>query len=328
VLYVAMTRARDHLVLSGIAGRAGARAWSSWIDPALDSPAVRPRVRRLDDAACPALPPPSPAARPGVDRARVETALRRLQAVSVPTAAPVLPLEALDALEGCDRRFQLRFVEGHREPGAGVAVPALSPRHRDARLDALRTMVAALPRSAWTAGVPDQALSAAVGRLGLTLAEAEALRLLAPVRRLGRALRPFAAEFEWSAGWAFRVRAGEAWVDGAFDLHLAGPPGEAAVRLVAGASSGSALGTAVLLQAMRERAGAGREVRAGVFAVDGEEEKVHWSASSPLEPSSVAARLAAAIALGSTLAPALERRVCEGLDCRFLRRCHPPGRGL
>ena len=64
VLYVAMTRARDRLLLSGAQGRGGQRTWASWIDPVLDTPELRARLLRVDDAAAPALPSrPRPHAR-------------------------------------------------------------------------------------------------------------------------------------------------------------------------------------------------------------------------------------------------------------------------
>jgi hypothetical protein len=34
------------------------------------------------------------------------------------------------------------------------------------------------------------------------------------------------------------------------------------------------------------------------------------------------------VELGPALADVLERRGCEALGCGFVRRCHPPERGL
>ncbi len=119
VLYVAMTRARDHLVLSGIPGRGGPRAWCAWVDPVLDTPEVRSRVRRVDDAAFPPLPPVPVANPPEINPSRTRSALRRLEPVRVRPGVAEVPVDALVPLDGCTRRFQLRFLEGHREPGAG-----------------------------------------------------------------------------------------------------------------------------------------------------------------------------------------------------------------
>ena len=327
VLYVAMTRARDRLVLSGIQGRGGPRTWASWIDAVLDTPDVRPHVRRLDDAACPALPPRALPVRPSVDPEEVRLALRRLEPVAVATTASV-PFDALEALEGCRRRFQLRFLEGHREPGLGAAPGPRSPRHRDGRLQALRNLVAAVPVEAWRTGIQDEALAAAAGRLGLTLAEAEALHLARPLRRLARALRGFTAGFSWEAGVPFRLPLGTASVHGVFDLHLAGSPGEAAVCLVPGMHPGSPASLTVLLEALRARAADGRQVRAALFGLDQEDDRLRWASDEPVSPAEVEERLQAAVALGPSLAEGLDRDGCEALGCGFVRRCHPMDRGL
>ena len=326
VLYVAMTRARDRLVLSGIQGRGGQRTWASWIDPVLDSPDLRPRVRRLDEDDCPERPPNPERERPAVDPEQVQRAFRRLEPVAAAPAASVT-LEALQALEGCGRRFQLRFLEGCREPGLGTAAESGSARHRDARLAVLRRLVGTLPPDAWRGGVQAEALVAVAGRVGLTLAETEALQLAAPLRRLARALRGFSTGFAWSSTVPFRVSLGDGSVHGAFDLLLAGPPGVAAVCLVPGRQGGGAAVT-VLLEALRGRSAENVELRAAVFPVDGDEERLHWASESPVDPRSIDARLTAALALGPGLAEGLERAACEALGCGFVPRCHPPERGL
>ena len=327
VLYVAMTRARDRLLLSGIPGRGGQRTWAGWIDPVLDSPEVRPRIRRLDDEACPALPPRTPAERTDVEPAEVRLALRRLEPVTLSPEASV-PVVALDVLEGCRRRFQLQFLEGHREPGLGAAPASASPRHRDRRIDALRDLLGALPVDAWRGGVPEEALAAAAGRVGLTLAEAEALQLARPVRRLARALRAFTGEFSWATGVTFQVRLGSASVHGVFDVLLSGAPGDAAVCLVPGGQARSAASVSVVLEALRARAPEGRQVRATLFAVDQQDERLHWASEASVSPAELEARLRSAVGLGPALADVLERRRCEALGCGFLGRCHPPERGL
>ena len=282
VLYVAMTRARDRLVLSGIQGRGGQRTWASWIDPVLDSPEVRPRVRRLDDGACPALAPQAPTAPLAVDPEQVRLALRRLEPVIASPDAS-LPFEALDAVEGCRRRFQLRFLEGHREPGLGAAPAPESPRHRDRRLEVLRQLLGALAVEAWRDGVPDGALAAAAGRVGLTLAEAEALQLVRPLRRLARMLRGFTRDSRGRLGVPFRHRLGSVTVHGTIDLHLSGAPGEAAVCLVPGKQGGSAVSESVVLEALRARAGEGRQFRAALLGVDQEDERLRWASDAPVD---------------------------------------------
>ena len=328
VLYVAMTRARDHLVLSGIPGRGGQRSWAAWLDPVLDTPQVRPRVRRVEDGDCPPLPPRPPVQPVPVDPERLRVALRRLEPATVPAEEWSVGLDAVDALAGCPRRFQLRFLEGLREPGAGVVGATLSPRHRDGRLDVLRQLLALLPRDGWAAGLPDEALGAVAGRVGLTLAEAGALDLLAPLRRLGRALRPFTADFAWSTGVPFQVALGGLLLSGRFDLHLSGTPGEAVLCVAAGARGEREATVSVLLEALRQRASEGRALRAAVFCIDGEEERIRWLSAAPVTASVLEERLVAARRLGKELAPRLDRTACEALGCGFVGRCHPPGRGL
>ena len=205
---------------------------------------------------------------------------------------------------------------------------ALGPRHRDGRLDGVRRLLAALPRDAWAAGLPEAALAAAAGRAGLTLAEAEALRLITPLRRLGPALRPFADGFAWSASVPFRVELGACAVDGAFDLLLSGDRGDAAILFVAGARSEPGGAASVMLEALHRMLGEDRQVRAAVFPLDGDEAKLRWISEPPVELAALAGQLEAALALGPTLGAALDRPACEALGCGFVARCHPPGRGL
>src|SRR5262249_62204057 len=123
------------------------------------------------------------------------------------------------------------------------------------------------------AGVPDEALAAAAGRVGLTFAEAEALQLLRPLRRVARVLRAFTTEFSWATGVPFRVQLGSTSVHGVFDLLLSGTPGDAALCLVPGAQPGSQA-VSVLLEALRARVPEGRQIRAAVLAVDRPDERL------------------------------------------------------
>jgi hypothetical protein len=124
------------------------------------------------------------------------------------------------------------------------------------------------------------------------------------------------------------VQLGTAAVHGRFDLTLTGPPGEAVVSLVPGGRAESPASLAVLLEALRARAGEGRQIRAALFAVDGDEERLRWASQPPAAPEEVEARVRAAVAAGTTLAERLERRGCEALGCGFVGRCHPSDRGL
>ena len=192
----------------------------------------------------------------------------------------------------------------------------------------LRQLIAALPVGAWRDGVTDVALAAAAGRVGLTLAEAEALQLAGPLRRLARSLRGFAADFSWAVAVPFEVQLGTGTVHGTLDLSLSGAAGEAAVSLVPGAQAESPASVTVLVEALRAQAGDGRQVRAALFALDGGEERLLWASESPVPSPDVEARLCSALAAGTSLAEHLERHRCEALGCGFVRRCHPSERGL
>src|SRR5262249_45364049 len=172
------------------------------------------------------------------------------------------------------------------------------------------------PVVGWRAGVPDAALAAAVGRVGITLAEADALQLLRPLRRLARALRAFtAAEFSWTTGVPFQVRMGGTSVQGNFDLLLSGAPGDAAVCLVPGLDGRSRAAVSGLLDALRACATEGRQLRAALFGVDQQDERLHWASEATVAPAAVEARLRSAVSLGPALADVLERRDCEALGC-------------
>jgi hypothetical protein len=262
-----------------------------------------------------------------VEPEQVRAAVGRLDPF-VASAAHSVPVEALDALEGCRRRFQLRFLEGHREPALGAAGAPDSPRHRDRRLDVIRRLLGQLAVDAWREAIPDGALAAAAGRIGLTLAEAEALQLVAPLRRLARMLHGFATGFSWMTEVPFRHPLGSLTVHGVLDLHLSGPPGDAAVCLVPGRNGNSPAAVSIVLEELRTRVAAGRQVRAALFGIDQEEERLRWASDAPVTPAEIEARLRSAVELGPPLADVLERRGCEALGCGFVRRCHPPERGL
>ena len=117
-------------------------------------------------------------------------------------------------------------------------------------------------------------------------------------------------------------------IDGAFDLLLSGDRGDAALSLVHGSRSEPGATAAVLLEALRRRAGDDRPLRAAVVSLDGSEPKLAWVSGPPVELAAVASRLDTALALGPALAAALSRPACEALGCGFLARCHPPERGL
>src|SRR5262249_17325999 len=126
----------------------------------------------------------------------------------------------------------------------------------------------------------------------------------------------------------FEVRMGNTSVQGVFDLLLSGAPGDAAVCIVPGVQPRSPASVSVVLEALRARASEGRQLRAALFGLDQQDERLHWASDATVGPVGIEARLPSAMSLGPALADALERHGCEALGCGFLRRCHPPDRGL
>ena len=84
----------------------------------------------------------------------------------------------------------------------------------------------------------------------------------------------------------------------------------------------------VVIEALRARAGEGRQVRAALLGVDQEDERLRWASDAPVDAVEIEARLRSAVELGPALAEGLERSGCEALGCGFVRRCHPLERGL
>jgi hypothetical protein len=117
-------------------------------------------------------------------------------------------------------------------------------------------------------------------------------------------------------------------VHGVLDLHLSGAPGDAAVCLVPGRHAGSPASQSIILAELRSRVEAGRQVRAAVFGIDQEDERLRWASDAPVAAVEIEARLRSAVDIGPALVDGLERRGCEALGCGFVRRCHPPERGL
>jgi ATP-dependent exoDNAse (exonuclease V) beta subunit len=330
LLYVALTRARDQLFLSGVPSRNG-RSWASWLDPVLGSADVAAHVATSTEEDSPARPAP-PLHEP--PRSEVEHALAALARLEAPPTLGVeqvtVPVEAVEDHRTCPRRFQLRHLGGHREGSGRAGSPLDSPRHRDARPELLRALLAALPANVLVEALPPKLLEPALGRLGLTAGEAEALDLLAPLRRLGRAVRGFAEGWRWEVGVPFRLNLGSIVLEGRQDLVFSNERGTAALALAFGASrsGGYPVLTSALLEALGDASSATGELRAAVVPVDGAVDGIHWSAQAPLTHAELTQAAQGALQLEEPLAPVLERTRCEALGCGFASRCHPGKRGL
>ncbi|MHB8873458.1 MAG: UvrD-helicase domain-containing protein [Myxococcaceae bacterium] len=118
-LYVALTRARDLLVLSGVDAKQKPGTWWALLDEAIGAePKLRALVRDLPTGGLP-LPAPAPCAAapttPG-DLARVDRALGRVRAPSkgLPRSA-VLPVTQLQDYFRCPRRYLYAHLVGLSE---------------------------------------------------------------------------------------------------------------------------------------------------------------------------------------------------------------------
>jgi hypothetical protein len=205
-----------------------------------------------------------------------------------------------------------------------------SLRHRDARPELVRALLAGIPVKALVEALPSSLVEPALARLGLTVGEAEALDLLDPLRRLGRAVRGFAEGWQWETGVPFRLTLGNVALEGRHDLLFSNHRGRAALALAFGPSrsGGYPVLTTALLEALGEVAPATGQVRAAVVSVDGALERIQWLAQAPLTRTELTAVARGALELEEPLAPVLERPRCEALGCGFASRCHLGKRGL
>ena len=328
VLYVALTRARDTLLLSGVAGK-NPRSWAAWVDPGLATPAVAARVAVHGDEDFPALPPPPQDALPEVDPARVQRALERVRPARPPDVAPAsLSLEALEDAAGCARRFRLRWVEGHRErPGRGAIAPT-SPRHRDAAPALARQLLAALPPASWAEGVPEALVAPALARLGLSPGEGGALGILPALRRIAPALRSLASGWRWRPAVPVVLELGEAEVRDVLPLLLEGPDGRRALTLVPGPPGieGAPATEAVLLAALGE--GEDRHLEVAAVPLEGGGPTVEWTDAPRLGQEALRSAATAAVEALRSLPPVIPVERCQALGCGFLARCHGRTRGL
>ncbi|HET7754683.1 MAG TPA: PD-(D/E)XK nuclease family protein, partial [Anaeromyxobacteraceae bacterium] len=127
LLYVALTRARDHLVLSGDPGRNGGETWRGLVEPALAAnPSLVTRVPSADARTFAAAPPvPGEIAAPAIAAEVVAppplrshgptTSPRRGLEAPVFAASPRLPVTALAEYARCPRRHAL-LRSGMAEP--------------------------------------------------------------------------------------------------------------------------------------------------------------------------------------------------------------------
>jgi ATP-dependent exoDNAse (exonuclease V) beta subunit len=213
LLYVALTRARDHLVLSG-EGSSGAESWRGLVEAALaERPDLVRRVRMCDAATAAAGPvelrgdlrPEPGAAEPAGSR--------RTAALATPPPVPAVRLSVTELAElvRCPRRHLLGRVLGLREPrGVSGAPLADDPARATARGTLAHGMLAETDLAASPLERRAQ-LAAAAARRGYDPSNPGVRKILAEVVRFsespgGRALALAAREGRLSREVPFLLR--------------------------------------------------------------------------------------------------------------------------
>jgi ATP-dependent exoDNAse (exonuclease V) beta subunit len=137
LLYVALTRARDHLVLSGEAGTVK-ECWRRHVDAALAAEPGLVRRVPVDQVLAEAAAPPA-----GVEAAR-EAPPAPPRLVAPATALPAVRLAVTEVVEyaRCPRRHLLGRVLGLPEPAGAQAAPADDPSRATARGTLAHAMLA------------------------------------------------------------------------------------------------------------------------------------------------------------------------------------------
>ena len=356
VLYVALTRARDRLILSGGEERGASDSWWCLLDARLSEDT---RLRGLvEDLDVETLPPPAESdgledVDPLEQEARVESAVRRVHEAMAPAApeVSVVGTEAVQDFATCPRRYRYVHGLGLRAQGApweappreslpylereSWGSPAPSPASR--ALSLLRVVdfrVAQAPAperrahletlvhgAGWDEG--EDGVEKALATVERFLGTAFARRLAAsPTTSVHRAL-PFVLALPGSEA---------ASLEGEVDLLWETPTGEARVvafkpgkRHPRGAEA-HAESLSALLLASRRLVREGVSVQVGV-AFLGEDVPEPEFPSLPTDLGTIAERLRAAaralvVADVGGRWPGKERAVCESLGCGFAEHCH------
>ena len=330
LLYVALTRAQDRLVLSG--GGPSPEAWRSRLESVLEAPDVAPFVRHLGLLDIPETAPEALAPQDGGDR---EAALAQLRRIRTPLSLRFqgVPLEAteLEDFHRCPRRAWLLHAAGLL-PGRGDEGPVtfsaeLPVRHVAARSSLLARLAALLTPADWAAGVPDAALSPHLAVLGLSLGEARALRLLAPLKALAatRALKEALASGTAAPTGEVCLEAGPALLLCRATLGWQDVGGQHRLLLVPGplpplGLEAFGVTTSVLWHAA---AGAGGPRRVGLSFVDSPDAEARWLLAAPLSREALATEAEAFLRAADGVPGSLPVARCEALGCGFRPRCHP-----
>jgi ATP-dependent exoDNAse (exonuclease V) beta subunit len=353
LLYVALTRARDRLLLSGGKERGASDSWWCLLDERLrDDPRLRGLVEDVDVET---LPPPQEAepeeAEPSEQEARIEAAVQRVYEDTAPAEPEmaVVGVEAVRDFLACPRRYRYVHRLGLRAEGTPWEAPP-------------RESLPYIERDAWGAPAPSPAsrMLALLRVVDFRLAQASASERRAHLETLVReagwdegedGVGEALATVERFLGTAFARRLATAPVssvhralpfvltlpgptalEGEVDLLWETPAGEARVvafrpgkRHPRGAEA-HAESLAALLLASRRLVKEGVPVQVGLaFLGEDMPEPEFPLLSGDLDSlaerlQSAARALVAADVIGQW--PGRERPACEALSCGFAERCH------
>jgi ATP-dependent helicase/nuclease subunit A len=331
LLYVALTRAQDRLVLSG--GAPSAESWRSRLEPALADPDVAPFVRQLqlED-----IPEAAPLAQPAAHAADTETALAELSRIRAPLR-PVwkgVPLEAsvLEDFRRCPRRHWLLREAGLPPAPTEASVVAvagqLPVRHVGGRVSLLACLVARFSASDWASGVPDSALAPHLAVVGLSLGEGRALGLFAPLRALAstRALKEAVASGTLVSVGDLGLDVGPALLSSrSATLGWTDAGTRSVLVLVSGTPPPVGLEAFAVTTALRWHAHAapGVQLRVGVSFVDAPDAEPRWTDAAPLSLAELARQARALLESRNGVSHQRPLPVCEELACGFRSRCYP-----
>lgn len=202
----------------------------------------------------------------------------------------------------------------------------LPVRHPAARGPLLASLAARLSVADWAAGVPDSALLPHLSVVGLSLGEARALGLVAPLRALASTavlasavasgvLRP-RVQFALPAGPAVLLaQATWVWsVDGRLQVLLLVPGVRQALSAEAFAVTSSVLWHAAEASSARPRV--------GLSFVDAPDAEPFWVEEAPLSRTQLGLAATELLAADAGLPEGRPLAVCEALGCGFRSRCH------
>jgi len=328
LLYVAVTRARDLVVLSGRAAPSQ-ESWRMFIDQVAAEAVERGLLRIVSSVAAP-IQPPEHAGEPAPLSDELRALVRRIEAPP-PRARPAIsaPVTQIADAAVCARRYQLLHeLRLEERPGAEPALPdPLGPEtpateqgtlaHRLLELAPLDADRAELQRLLALEGADDpEVLDAACAFLESPLAKRMAAL---PAERLHREL-PFMLHLEGDEG--------ELLLRGQIDALLLDDGAATVVDYKLSQARGLERYAAQLdayALAAHELVHGAVPVRSGIVFL--RSRGAPFAERAPAEPGRIRAdmlRAAAAIAEGRRSGdwPKIERQRCEEIGCGFVTRCH------